>query len=660
MFRNSNNLLRRVNKPAEKHPDILRYEELEQRVLFSADVIPGVDMPAADEQVVIEDVSGGTQAEPEASAETADQAASESRLELVFVNENVPDYDLLISGLEGGDANRIIELVILDPGRDGIEQVSEILAQRSDLAAVHFISHGADGQINLGNTFLNHNTLQLNSEAVAGWGDALTDSGDFLFYGCNIAADDAGQSLLNDIAALAGVDVAASEDPTGHESLGGDWDLEYASGAIETESPVGSDAQESWIRLLGEHTISDNFAYSGSPYNNSDGTDEWSSSWEILSGVGGYDAVIFDGSKLSIGGDDAVDDIVDYGVKRQADLPVAVSATLSLDVVFSGGEQHGFGVSLEVSSTGEDGSWVTLNTFYLNSDLSTLQDPISFQEDISSYCGGTIWVRLLGIQEGDDSDFDPLGDSASIDFHNLQIAYTTTNDAPVIDSAALTVIEGQTVALSDADFGITDPDDSNFTYTLSGISGGYFQLSSNVGVAITTFTSADLTGGLVQFVDDGNEVAPAFSVTVNDGDSDSNTFAATITYTAANDEPLLAAIANQSVDEGATLTFTASASDADLPADTLTYSLDATSTAAGMTINASTGTFSWSPTEAQNGDHSVTVTVSDGDLSDSETFTITVNEVNTAPVLDSASLTLNEGETFTLGGANFGITDPDD
>ena len=74
-----------------------------------------------------------------------------------------------------------------------------------------------------------------------------------------------------------------------------------------------------------------------------------------------------------------------------------------------------------------------------------------------------------------------------------------------------------------------------------------------MGTPITIFTSADLSGGLVQFVDDGNEVAPSFSVTVNDGDVDSNTLAATITYNPVNDAPVLGAIGNQSVNEGATL-----------------------------------------------------------------------------------------------------------
>ena len=69
----------------------------------------------------------------------------------------------------------------------------------------------------------------------------------------------------------------------------------------------------------------------------------------------------------------------------------------------------------------------------------------------------------------------------------------------------------------------------------------------------------------------------------------------------------------------------------------LTFSLDAASLALGMTIDANTGVFSWTPTEGQGGlTPSVTVTVTDdgtGNLVDTETFTITVSDVNVAPVL---------------------------
>ena len=121
-----------------------------------------------------------------------------------------------------------------------------------------------------------------------------------------------------------------------------------------------------------------------------------------------------------------------------------------------------------------------------------------------------------------------------------------------LDSASLSVSEGQTVTLSGANFGITDADDSSFTYTVSGISGGYFQLSTAAGTPITSFTSADLTGSLVQFVDNGDEFAPSFSVTVNDGDVDSNTLAATISYTAVNDAPTFidGSVGNWNFDEG--------------------------------------------------------------------------------------------------------------
>jgi VCBS repeat-containing protein len=132
---------------------------------------------------------------------------------------------------------------------------------------------------------------------------------------------------------------------------------------------------------------------------------------------------------------------------------------------------------------------------------------------------------------------------------------------------------------------------------------------------------------------------PSVTITVTDSGTgnlvDSETF--TVTVNDVNTAPVLGAIGNQSIDELATLSFTATATDADLPADTLTFSLDAASLAAGMTINANTGAFAWTPTEGQGGSTpSVTITVTDngtGNLVDSETFTITVNDVNSAPII---------------------------
>ncbi|MDA1049623.1 MAG: Ig-like domain-containing protein [Planctomycetota bacterium] len=113
-----------------------------------------------------------------------------------------------------------------------------------------------------------------------------------------------------------------------------------------------------------------------------------------------------------------------------------------------------------------------------------------------------------------------------------------------------------------------------------------------------------------------------------------------INVTAVNDDPVLGAIGNKNVDEGVELTFVATATDLDIPAQNLTFTLDATSIANGMTIDGTTGAFSFTPAELQGGmTFNATITVTDdgpneANLTDFETISITVNEVNVAPVLD--------------------------
>ena len=183
---------------------------------------------------------------PDPHADTLDAAI---RRELVFVNDNVAAYEILINGIRESDTNRTVEIVVLDADRDGIQQVSDILADRSNLSAVHVIAHGTDGQINLGNSWLNNTTLQQNRDAVADWGNALTATGDILFYGCNIAADGDGQNLLVDIAELTSAEVAASDDLTGSAEKGGDWDLEYQTDAVEASTVL--DDGVPWGHTLG-------------------------------------------------------------------------------------------------------------------------------------------------------------------------------------------------------------------------------------------------------------------------------------------------------------------------------------------------------------------------------------------------------------------------
>jgi Cadherin-like len=93
------------------------------------------------------------------------------------------------------------------------------------------------------------------------------------------------------------------------------------------------------------------------------------------------------------------------------------------------------------------------------------------------------------------------------------------NDAPVLVNNTLTITGGSSVIFSSANLSAMDVDNpaSSLIFTMSNLSNGHFELVSSPGVSITTFTQADITGGLVRFVDTNNTSAPTFDVTVSDG-----------------------------------------------------------------------------------------------------------------------------------------------
>ncbi len=129
----------------------------------------------------------------------------------------------------------------------------------------------------------------------------------------------------------------------------------------------------------------------------------------------------------------------------------------------------------------------------------------------------------------------------------------------------------------------------------------------------------------------GDGTTYAVTIRASDGQLTANR-TVNITVNEVNVAPVLATIPAQVVNEGSLLSFTATATDADIPANTLTFSL--VGAPAGAAIAGSTGVFSWTPTEAQGpGTYNFTVRVSDGALTHDRAVAVTVNEVNAAPVL---------------------------
>ncbi len=202
------------------------------------------------------------------------------------------------------------------------------------------------------------------------------------------------------------------------------------------------------------------------------------------------------------------------------------------------------------------------------------------------------------------------------------------NTAPVVAPATFGVDENGaistavgTVLASDID--TVRPDAWTFAIT-AGNDGGEFAIDANTG-AITVAGALDF------------ETTAQYVLTVTATDDDTHTAktgSATITINVndVNEAPVLDGIGDKSVNELVALTFTATASDVDAGA-ALTFSLDGTIQAPGMAITAG-GVFTWTPTEAQGpGIYQVMIIVSDGTLTDDETISITVGEVNLAPVL---------------------------
>lgn len=146
----------------------------------------------------------------------------DGRNELVIINSNMADKDAVLSQL--GDGYEVLEI---DPGQDAMSQIQDYLDAHSDTKydAVHILTHGNDQGFYLGSTKVTA------AEQMSVFNGHMAENGDFMLYGCELASNDYGQSLIQDIADFTGCDVAASTNTTG---VSGDWALEYNVGVIET------------------------------------------------------------------------------------------------------------------------------------------------------------------------------------------------------------------------------------------------------------------------------------------------------------------------------------------------------------------------------------------------------------------------------------------
>ena len=219
-------------------------------------------------------------------------------------------------------------------------------------------------------------------------------------------------------------------------------------------------------------------------------------------------------------------------------------------------------------------------------------------------------------QDGDHTITVQVTDGSLTDSETLTVTVNEVNVAPVLnaigDKGTSELVE-LTFTATASDTDVVDNLVNTLTFSLDGT----FPLGAAITSAgVFTWTPTELQVG-----------SHDITVQVTDGSlTDSETL--TVTVRDVNVAPVLNTIGDQTVNEFVELTFTATASDD----DSLTFSFDGTfPSGAAITDD---GNFTWTPTESQDGDHTITVQVTDGSLTDSETLTVTVNEVNVAPVLN--------------------------
>ncbi len=193
------------------------------------------------------------------------------------------------------------------------------------------------------------------------------------------------------------------------------------------------------------------------------------------------------------------------------------------------------------------------------------------------------------------------------------LTVTPVNDAPTI-----AVVSNQTSAENAAvtlPLVASDPDGTALTYSATGLPSG-----------LTTHATTGVISGTFSYASAGTH---AVTATVSDGDlTSSQTFAWTVTNV--NQLPTLTDVPDRTDPEHTVVAMALEG--ADLDADTtLTYS--AAPLPAGVTLNPATGLISGTLTYASAGTHAVTATVSDGDLTSSQTFAWTVTNVNQLPTL---------------------------
>ncbi len=333
-------------------------------------------------------------------------------------------------------------------------------------------------------------------------------------------------------------------------------------------------------------------------------------------------------------------------------------STTSLSFTFIGTNTAPSAGVIATQSTAEDAFFsFDVSSFFTDSNAG----------DVLTFAGSSTpaWLTVSseGLLTGTPLNGDVGTDSITVTATDSQgstavatfdLTVTNTNDAPVLNSA----IPDQNADEDDPfsfDFTSFFSDPDGDTLTFAAVQGTTFSTGTNLPAWLTE--SNGVLSGTPTAADTGTFPV---SVTAVDSTGESVEGNFEITVTNFNDAPTLTGtVADQTVIEDQTLTLDLSSffSDED-PGDSITFNIP--NLPAWLSLNSVTGVLTGTPGDADVGTVTLTIEASDTfNATTSDSFDVTVTNVNDDPVLNNQSFVVDPAESNGFVVGIIDVSDPD-
>ncbi|MEO2268176.1 DUF4347 domain-containing protein [Pseudoalteromonas sp. YIC-656] len=349
-------------------------------------------------------------------------------VEVMIIDASLEDKSLFYKALKPG-----IDVIEIDDSQPIFSQLNDKLTHYSQIEAIHWVSHGQQGQLHIGQQHIDTNQLENYLNDLKFLGEKLTANADIQFYNCNLGQGEQGEKFVELIAAATGADVAASNDFTGNANQDADWELEVVRGDINTDRPFSISALKDFSTVLGipgtiTFTVDVNSgAYGGSNTINASYTN------------GGH-TLIGDGAAISTY-IPALYDAMSSGAPPQANYES------QLTLYFSAGEIFDV-TSLRIYNITAAGA----RTFTITSDVG---GDLATSPSIAT--GGSQTIPLTGF-EGITKLYITPDLTAQWDVDDIVMSFTNTDPAISIDNTVLGFTEGDGVTQIDSAATLSDSD----------------------------------------------------------------------------------------------------------------------------------------------------------------------------------------------------------